>query len=42
MAPFLKRLSVLALVLSLAGCMTPEPPYPNYLRIDTTGNYGAR
>ncbi len=42
MAPFLKGLSILALVLSLAGCMIPDPPYPNTIRIDTTGNYGAR
>ncbi len=42
MAPFLKWLFVLPLVLSLAGCMIPEPPYPNFLRQDTTGNYGGR
>ncbi len=42
MVPFLKRLSALALVLSLGGCMPPDPPYPNYAPPDTTGNYGAR
>jgi hypothetical protein len=41
MARFLKKVSVLALALSLAGCMLPDPPYPNYIRQDTTGNYGA-
>jgi len=42
MALLLKKMSVLALLLSVAGCMPPEPPYPNYLPPDTTGNYGAR
>ena len=41
MAPLLERLSLIALILTLAGCMTPDPPYPNYVRQDTTGNYGA-
>ena len=39
---FLKALSALALALSIAGCVTAEPPYPNVAPIDTTGNYGAR
>ncbi len=38
---FLKALSALALVLSIAGCAPAEPPYPNVVPIDTTGNYGA-
>ncbi len=39
---FLKALSALALGLSLAGCVPAQPPYPNVIPIDTTGNYGAR
>ena len=39
---FLKALSALALGLSVAGCVTAQPPYPNVVPIDTTGNYGAR
>jgi len=42
MVPFLKRLSVFALGLSIAGCVTAEPPYPNVVPIDKTGNFGAR
>jgi hypothetical protein len=44
MNPFLKTLSVLALGLSIAGCVTTqETPYgPNVVPIDTTGNFGAR
>jgi hypothetical protein len=44
MRPFLKTLSVLALGLSIAGCVTTqEAPYgQNVVPIDTTGNYGAR
>ncbi len=42
MRPFLKILSLLALCLSIAGCVTTQPPYPNVVPIDTTGNYGAR
>lgn len=38
---FLKALSALALGLFLAGCAPAEPPYPNVVPIDTTGNYGA-
>ncbi len=38
---FLKVLSALALALSLAACASAEPPYPNVVPIDTTGNYGA-
>ena len=37
-----KALLALALGLVLAGCNTVEPPYPNVVHIDTTGNYGAR
>jgi hypothetical protein len=39
---FLKTFSALALGLSIAGCVTAEPYYPNIVPIDTTGNYGAR
>ena len=39
---FFKALSALALGLSVAGCVTAQPPYPNVVPIDTTGNYGAR
>jgi len=42
MRPFLKALWALALVLSIVGCVTTEPRYPNVVPIDTTGNYGAR
>ena len=42
MHPFLKTVSVLALGLSIAGCVTTRPPYPNVVPIDTTGNFGAR
>ncbi len=42
MVAFFKALSALALGLSIAGCVTTEPPYPNVVPIDTTGNYGAR
>ena len=38
----LKTLALLALGLSTVGCATPEPPYPNAVPIDTTGNFGAR
>jgi hypothetical protein len=38
---FLKALSALALGLSIAGCVPAQPPYPNVVPIDTTGNYGA-
>jgi len=38
----LMSLSALALVLSLAGCVSTQPPYPNVVPIDTTGNFGAR
>ena len=41
MVPFLKGLSVLAFVLSLGGCMPPDPPCPNYAPPDSTGNYGT-
>ncbi len=41
MIPFLKSLSTLALALSVAGCVTTQPPYPNVVPIDTTGNFGA-
>ncbi len=41
MASFFKSLSAVALVLSLTGCVPPDPPYPNYAPPDTTGNYGA-
>jgi hypothetical protein len=40
--PFLKILSALALGLSISGCVTAGPPYPNLVPIDTTGNFGAR
>jgi hypothetical protein len=44
MVPCLKTLSVLALGLAIAGCVTTqETPYgPNVVPIDTTGNFGAR
>jgi hypothetical protein len=44
MAPFLKALTLLALGLSIAGCVTTrQTPYgPNVVPIDTTGNFGAR
>jgi hypothetical protein len=44
MVPFLKTLSVLALGLSISGCVsTRQTPYgPNVVPIDTTGNFGAR
>jgi hypothetical protein len=38
----LKTLSALALGLSIAGCVPAEPPYPNVVPIDKTGNFGAR
>ena len=38
----IKALSAVALALSIAGCVTTEPPYPNVVPIDTTGNFGAR
>ena len=40
--PFFKIVSALALGLSISGCVTAEPPYPNVVPIDTTGNFGAR
>jgi hypothetical protein len=40
--PFLKIVSALALGLSISGCVTAGPPYPNVVPIDTTGNFGAR
>jgi hypothetical protein len=40
--PFFKILSALALGLSISGCVTAGPPYPNVVPIDTTGNFGAR
>ena len=42
MAPLLKIVSAVALTVLLAGCSPAEPPYPNAVRIDTTGNFGAR
>ncbi len=44
MRQFFKTLSVLALGLSIAGCVaTQDAPYgPNVVPIDTTGNFGAR
>jgi hypothetical protein len=39
--PFFKIVSALALGLSISGCVTAEPPYPNVVPIDTTGNFGA-
>jgi hypothetical protein len=44
MRSFLKTLSVLALGVWIAGCVsTRETPYgPNVVPIDTTGNFGAR
>jgi hypothetical protein len=41
---FLKTLSVLALGLSIAGCVTTQEKQltPNVVPIDTTGNFGAR
>ena len=41
MRRFLKTLSVLALGLSVTGCVPTQPPYPNVVPIDTTGNFGA-
>ena len=41
MHPFLKTLLVLVLGLSTAGCVAAQPPYPNVVPIDTTGNFGA-
>ena len=38
---FLQALLALALGLSFAGCVPAQPPYPNVVPIDTTGNYGA-
>lgn len=40
--PFLKTLAALAFALTIAGCVTSEPPYPNVVPIDKTGNFGAR
>jgi hypothetical protein len=40
--PFFKIVSTLALGLSISGCVRNEPPYPNVVPIDTTGNFGAR
>src|SRR5271166_4199357 len=37
-----KTMSALAFGLSIAGCVTTQPPYPNVVPIDTTGNFGAR
>jgi hypothetical protein len=39
-----RLMALLLLVFSLyvAGCVTSEPPYPNVVPIDTTGNFGAR
>ncbi len=37
----LQGLSALALGLFLSGCVPAQPPYPNVVPIDTTGNYGA-
>jgi hypothetical protein len=42
MARLVKTLSALALGLSIAGCIAAEPPYPNVVPIDKTGNFGAR
>jgi Ni,Fe-hydrogenase III small subunit len=44
MYQFLKTLSVLALGLSIAGCVTTQEKQltPNVVPIDTTGNFGAR
>ena len=42
MFPFLRTVSALVLVLTIAGCVTTLPPYPNVVPIDTTGNFGAR
>ena len=38
---FFQTLLALALGLSVAGCVPAQPPYPNVVPIDTTGNYGA-
>jgi hypothetical protein len=35
-------MSALALGLSISGCVPAQPPYPNVVPIDTTGNYGAK
>jgi len=40
--PFLKTPAALAMALSMSGCVTVQPPYPNVAPIDTSGNYGAR
>jgi hypothetical protein len=37
-----KLTAALALGLSISGCVTAEPPYPNVVPIDTTGNFGAK
>ena len=42
MDPFLRTVAALVLVLTIAGCVTTQPPYPNVVPIDTTGNFGAR
>ena len=41
---FLKALSMLALGLSIAGCVATQEKQltPNVVAIDTTGNFGAR
>jgi hypothetical protein len=36
-----KTLSVLALGVSVTACVPTQPPYPNVVPIDTTGNFGA-
>jgi hypothetical protein len=38
----LRILSAVALIACIAGCAPPQPPYPNVVPIDTTGNFGAR
>ena len=42
MVAIVRVLPAIALILLAAGCMRPDPPYPNVVPIDTTGNYGAR
>ncbi len=41
-SPFLKTFAALAFALALAGCVASQPPYPNVVPIDKTGNFGAR
>jgi hypothetical protein len=41
MRPFFKLASAVALGLTIAGCVPTQPPYPNVVPIDKSGNFGA-